>query len=111
MSERHTYRTGALTTTIDVTGGVDIEREVELSRQHVAALQARGVTEMRMVYRTGRWGRLALQKEVGPPPWRWPQIHVDGRRRRPWVIRVGAGWRSTLYTATYMAKPRHRTAE
>lgn len=95
--------------TVDVTAD-DVEREFDLSERHFESARERGITELRMVYRAGGWGRLALQKEVGPPPWRLPHVYANVSLRGNLCVRLGVGWRSTLYTATYMAKPHRRGA-
>lgn len=94
------------TVTTEITVKRDrLAEEVALADNYTRDAIASGVTEQRFRYWAGWWGRCALQKEVGPPPWRFPKAFINvamSEKRHP-CIRVGIGWRMTLYTAMYMA--------
>ena len=71
--------------------------EVRVWTEHAQKLMDEGTQRYSMTMR--RYGRLrlAFDKEVGPPPWRWPKLLFKGRLRPRFALSVGAGWRSTAY--------------
>lgn len=54
---------------------------------------AEGVRSWRSYLRRLGPVKMCVAKEVGPPPWRFPQVHVSPGT----VWCICAGWRSTAY--------------
>ena len=80
------------------------DEDRERSRQLVAGLVANGAETVRVSFRRGRLGRVAVVKVTGPPRWRFPKARLlrdRSSKGRP-VLAGGIGWRFTLYEFTWI---------
>lgn len=73
---------------------VQVEQDLKRSADLGHRMLERGVESYRSYYRWIGPVKMMAAKEVGPPPWRFPKVLVQGRRRH---VRFGLGWRSTAY--------------
>lgn len=96
MTLRHVYPDG--------TTPEQVEKDRALANNHTDSVLERGATHYRMRFK--RKGRLclAMEKEVGPPPWRFPKAGLKIRRSKAGSpsIFLMVGWRSTMYIAGVM---------
>lgn len=77
----------------------DVKGEIDRSNEAIDYLLQRGMQEWEARYRWIGPVKVMVSKEVGPPPWRFPQVHVSVRVPH---ANFTVGWRSTAYTLNLM---------